>query len=217
MTVPRPEERRARLYQAHGRVVLAYCRRMLGSVHAAEDAVQETFLRVSRHADRVPEAEDALRWIYRVATNYCLNELRNSRLRRDRVSEWGTLELMTDRAPFDEALLVRDLVARMPRELSRVAWMYHVDGRDQLEIARALGVSRRTVVTRMSQFTREARALLAGEGRKWPGRSGSPRSPGTTDRHAGRAALSLEVPRCDPAAEVSRRQRRSAGRPDHRP
>ena len=48
----------------------------------------------------------------------------------------------------------------MPRELFRVAWMYHVDGHDQHEIGRTLGVSRRTVVYRMSRFAREARALL---------------------------------------------------------
>jgi RNA polymerase sigma-70 factor, ECF subfamily len=48
---------------------------------AAEDAAQETFLRVYRHLARVPADREALHWIYRVATNLCLNELRDRSVR----------------------------------------------------------------------------------------------------------------------------------------
>jgi RNA polymerase sigma-70 factor (ECF subfamily) len=143
--------------------VFARCRRILGNAQAAEDAVQETFLRVNRHLERVPDAADALRWIYRVAVNYCLNEIRNAQLRRRLGAEWGKLKLAAGHAAdLLEGPVVRELVLRIPQKLSRVAWMYHVDGRDQHEIAEALGISRRTVVSRISQFARYARALLEG-------------------------------------------------------
>jgi RNA polymerase sigma-70 factor (ECF subfamily) len=70
------------------RELTGYCYRMLGSGFEAEDAVQEAMLRAWRHADSFEGRSSVRSWLYRIATNVCIDMQRNVQ-RRARPMEMG--------------------------------------------------------------------------------------------------------------------------------
>ncbi len=63
-----------RLIEHHRRGLELYCRLMLGCPHRANDAVHETLLRGSRDLGRVQPAASARIWLFRLATDVCLED-----------------------------------------------------------------------------------------------------------------------------------------------
>jgi len=139
--------------EEHRRELTGYCYRMLGSAFDAEDAVQETLVRAWRAQDRF-EGRSAVRsWLYRIATNVCLDML-NGRNRR---------ALPMDLSPTASPPVVASLGA----PLAETAWVgpipdAHVlpDNADPAELAVERETIRLAFVAALQHLPARQRAVL---------------------------------------------------------
>jgi RNA polymerase sigma-70 factor (ECF subfamily) len=146
------------LYERYSRTVFRRARELLGDDESARDAAQEVFMRVMRAGGSLPSEPTPTAWLHCVTTNLCLNQL------RDRSRRKGLLSLKykpeTTVAPNGEnRAVVLEILSRVPEELQDVAVYFFLDELTYEEIARLIGVSKRTVSNRLATF-REVVARL---------------------------------------------------------
>ena len=154
-------ERVVSLYRELGPAVYRRCLRLLKDREAARDATQEVFMKLVRDIDRLSDRATALPWIYRVATNHCLNLLRNARRHGEETGD--ALELCPGAAPsLPDRQLARQVLSRFDLQTQAIAVGVLVDGMEHEELAGALGISRKTVHRKLARFLERAKALLAG-------------------------------------------------------
>jgi RNA polymerase sigma-70 factor (ECF subfamily) len=154
------------LFQRWSAPLLRYLERMVHDVASAEELVQEAFLRVHRARDDYrPEARFST-WLYRIATNLALNELRRPRRRDPHRSqdEDGAPELAAAGAGADELVHARRLAAQVDRELGALPerqraalWLTAVEGLSYAEVAGSLEISESAV----KALVHRARSTLA--------------------------------------------------------
>ena len=150
-TTARQSEDLDRLLEQHRAELTAYCYRILGSAFEAEDAVQETMLRAWRNFDRFEGRATLRTWLYRIATNVCLDMLNGSQ-RRARPMDLTSSQ--TAAAPLGDALPEATWIQPMPD--SRVL---EADG-DPAELAVVRDSVRLAFVAALQHLPPRQRAVL---------------------------------------------------------
>ncbi len=150
------------LYAKYGFFLLRRCRTILRDEALADDALQEAFVKVMRGGGAIREADEPLRWLYRVVDRCCFDTLR----KRRRSVETPHDDEGTSVHPA-AAIELRDAVLRLLGTLGekemQIALLLFVDGLSQGEIAEEMGVSRVTINKKIQEIRAGAEAWLGRE------------------------------------------------------
>jgi RNA polymerase sigma-70 factor (ECF subfamily) len=145
-------------------MVLRRCRALLRDGAKAQDALQDVFVALLRHQDRLQEEAPAA-LLLRVATNTCLNRLRTDRRHPEDADDERLMQIAASaEGDGDGRTLARDLLAKLFRaddplaaSTQTIAVMHLVDGMTLEEVAREAGLS----VSGVRKRLRTARARLS--------------------------------------------------------
>jgi RNA polymerase sigma-70 factor (ECF subfamily) len=161
------------LLRRHYDRVHAVCRRIAGGSRDADDAAQEAMIRVVRNIDRFDGRAAFGTWVYRIATNTALDELRK-RKRRPHLhvvaddDERGPIEPVDDRAhrtvdAVADRLSIDEALAQLPDDFRLAVVMRDVGDLDYAEIADELAVPIGTVKSRIARGRRQLLEILGNQ------------------------------------------------------
>jgi RNA polymerase sigma-70 factor (ECF subfamily) len=147
--------------------------RILGDAAAAEDAVQEAFLRAWKALDRFDERAELSTWLYRIAINAAI-DLRRERKRREPLSrelpeDFAGQPIARSMEPDPHAQAqwreivdrAQEAIAELPEAERTAILLRHFEGRSIAEIAQALGGGENAAKQAVFRAVHKLRAILA--------------------------------------------------------
>lgn len=156
----------AQLVERHTRMIYASSYRMLGSAAAAEDAVQETFLRLWRHAGKwKPQGAKFETWLYRIAMNYCLDQLRKTKREapEEAAPERADSGDRQDQKIFaaERRFAIDEALEKLPERQKLAITLCHYQEMSNIEAAEVMDVSVEALESLLARGRRALRTSLA--------------------------------------------------------
>jgi RNA polymerase sigma-70 factor (ECF subfamily) len=166
-----------RLYRSSYARLVRTLAGVLGSVPAAEDCVQETFVRAYTAWPRWNPDAPAEAWLHRIAVNVAASHRRYQRLREvgQLLRRVGRPEVKRDPAAVADRSDLLDAIRRLPPRQAAAIILRHYHGYTNREIAVVLKVPERTVASRLATARGRLRREL---GNAWNPRMGTSGDPG---------------------------------------
>lgn len=130
-----------RLYRTHGDRLKSIAYNHLGNVSDAEDAVQETFLKVHRAASTYSGEAAFATWMYRILINTCYDALRKRQRRPQEHDDELLLERTAPNVDDTKRIALRKLLDALPEQRRSVFTLFEIDGLSHAEIAGILGIT----------------------------------------------------------------------------
>jgi RNA polymerase sigma-70 factor (ECF subfamily) len=154
------------LYERHAFALFRRCCRLLHDADEAQDAMQEVFLKILEHPGQFRGRSAASTYLFGVATNLCLNRIRN-RTARDERWQASVADALHERPPqpaegVEARQLAAAILAEADPETAAMAIYHFVDGLTQGEIAGLVGRSRVLVNQRLQRFRSAALRRVEG-------------------------------------------------------
>ena len=142
--------------------LLRMCYLHLSDKSLAEDAVQETFIKIYRNMDSFQGQCSEKTWVMKIAINTChdMNRSGWSRFVERKVTPDMLPEASVDLEEHDETLTLA--VMNLPRKLREVILLYYYQNMNTLEISDSLGISQSSVSGRLKRAREKLRGLLEG-------------------------------------------------------
>ena len=145
------------LYERYRARLYIRCRLLLKDDDAANDAVQEVFLKVLDNGAAFRRATQPAAWLARIATNHCLNVIRMNRNKTRQAVADGHIDIAGPCALWsadqaERAQLVRQLLSHMSDECAEIGVHYFVHEMSREEIGAIVGRSLPTVRKRLREF-----------------------------------------------------------------
>jgi RNA polymerase sigma-70 factor (ECF subfamily) len=154
------------LHRRYAGIIFDLCFRTLSDRAEAEDAVQETFLGAFRGLSSFRYGESHLPWLYRIATNVCLKFLRTRRRKGTGLLEKPELiaaGLADAERRTDFRRKLEQLMDGLDGRSREIVIAHYIGGMDQGQLASFLGISRRSVVKRLTAVRDRARRVFEEE------------------------------------------------------
>ncbi len=155
------------IYDRYYARVRGYAASMLRDGSASDDVVQETFLRAQSHLESVREPDRVPAWLFRVAYNLCMDQLRArqaSRIDQEADVEAARVDacVQSELERGEMSACVRAKVDQLPETDRSVILLCDIAGLSQEEIAQVLGVEVGAVKVRLHRARKKLRAVLEG-------------------------------------------------------
>lgn len=144
--------------------VLRMCYAYLRDIALAEDAVQETFIKVYKHMDSFRGDSSEKTWIIRIAINVCKNIRKGAWYRfvdRKVSMDQVCVAARTDHPQADKIALTTEIM-RLPRKYMEVVLLYYYEDLDASEIALALSITTQAVYLRLKRARAKLKCVLEG-------------------------------------------------------
>lgn len=162
------------LIRQYEKKVYTLCFRMCGNSEDAEEAAQDAFLALWRGIDRFRQESSLSTWIYRLATNACIDTLRRRKKQSGCVS-LDDEELFVDAVDTspqpqetvehrETQKLLQEGLSALPEEYRKVLILREIEGLSYTEIAESASIELGTVKSRISRGQSLLRNFLSGNG-----------------------------------------------------
>ena len=166
------ERQFAQLFEEFSAPIYNYVLRMVGDADRAADITQDTFIKAYRKLDTVTDATSTRSWLYRIATNTAIDDMRRRRMVSPMGDDAPTYANRADQSPGPEAqVMAATLDERVQRALLRLRpnhrqclLLSDLDDMSAQQIGEVMGLSYAATRTLLCRARGEMRRALAAEG-----------------------------------------------------